>query len=217
MPGLAPSVVRLGCLERHMASAPPRQPNNDPASLLCCSPDVRTELSDGTIGIRAYEPGIELAVFAAARESLREIGASMRTWREGATYETAARHVAESVQAWQSGTWYDFAIVHIGSTDFLGRIGLDQISRDGAANVGYWVRTGRTGQGIATAAMRLIAQFGFEDLGLQRLELRIAVDNVASRRVAEKVGATFEGVVPAGPRGHGELQNDAYRFSLSCG
>ncbi len=61
-------------------------------------------------------------------------------------------------------------------------------------------RTGQTGQGIATAAVRLIARFGFEDLGLLRLlELLIAADNLASRRVAEKVGATFEGVVPAGP------------------
>jgi len=48
--------------------------------------------------------------------------------------------------------------------------------------------------------VRLIARFGFEDLGLLRLlELLIAADNLASRRVAEKVGATFEGVVPAGP------------------
>src|SRR5438876_1019870 len=67
----------------------------------------------------------------------------------------------------------------------------------GTANVGYWVRTSQTGQGIATAAVRLIAWFGFEDLGLLRLELLIAADNPASRRIAEKVGATFERVLPA--------------------
>jgi RimJ/RimL family protein N-acetyltransferase len=176
---------------------------------------MRTEFGDGTITIRAYEPGIELAVFEAARESVREIGPSMRTWHEGATYETAARHVAESIQAWRSGSWYDFAITRLGSAAFLGRVGLDQLSRYGTANVGYWVRTGWTGQGIATAAVRLIARFGFEDLGLLRLELHIAVDNVASRRVAEKVGATFEGVLTAGPRGQGELQDDSYCFSLT--
>jgi ribosomal-protein-serine acetyltransferase len=76
------------------------------------------------------------------------------------------------------------------------------------------VRTRQTGQGIATAAVRLIARFGFEDLGLRRLELLVAVDNMASRRVAEKVGATFEGVLPAGPHDHGELENASYSFSL---
>jgi ribosomal-protein-serine acetyltransferase len=177
-------------------------------------PSMRTELSDGTITIRTYEPGIELAVFEAARESVGEVGPWMRTWREGATYAIAARHVAESIQAWRTGTWYDFAITRMGSAAFLGRVGLDRISASGTANVGYWVRTGQTGQGVATAAVLLIARFGFEDLGLQRLELLVAADNLASRRVAEKVGATFEGVLPAGPHGQGELEHTSYCFSL---
>jgi ribosomal-protein-serine acetyltransferase len=181
---------------------------------ICCMLRMRTELSDGTITIRAYAPGIELAVFEAAQESVREVGPWMRTWRDGATVETAARHVGESIQAWQTGSWYDFAITRVASPAFLGRVGLDQISGSGTANVGYWVRTGQTGQGIATAAVRLVARFGFEDLGLLRLELVIAVENPASRRVAEKVGATLEGVVPAGPHGLGELQSDSYCFAL---
>jgi ribosomal-protein-serine acetyltransferase len=175
---------------------------------------VRTELNDGTITIRAYQPGIELAVLEAARESVREVGPWMRTWREGATYAIAARHVAESIHAWHAGKWYDFAITRTDSAAFLGRVGLDQISARGTANVGYWVRTGQTGQGIATAAVRLMARFGFEDLGLRRLELLVAVDNVASRRVAEKAGAKFEGVLPAGPHDHGDLENASYSFSL---
>jgi hypothetical protein len=103
----------------------------------------------------------------------------MRTWHEGATYETAARHVAESIQAWRSGSWYDFAITRVGSAAFLGRVGLDQLSRQGTANVGYWVRTDQADHGIATSAERLIGRFGFEDLGLRRLELFIAVENLA--------------------------------------
>jgi RimJ/RimL family protein N-acetyltransferase len=143
---------------------------------------MRTELSDGTITILAYQPGIEQAVFVAADESLVEIGPVMRTWRDGATYNVAARHVAETTRAWQAGAWYDFAITRVGSSSFLGRMSLDQITADGTANVGYWVQTGGTRQGFATAAVRLLARFGFEDLGLQWLALRIAVDNPGSRR-----------------------------------
>ena len=176
---------------------------------------MRTELGDGTISIRAYAPGIEQTVLEAARESAAEIGPMMRTWRHGATHARAARHVAESVRAWQVGRWYDFAIVRVGSPAFLGRVGLDQLDASGTANVGYWVRTSQTGQGIATAAVRLVARFGFEDLDLRRLELLIAVDNVASRRVAEKVGATLEGILPAGPQGRVPLQHPSYCFVLS--
>ena len=159
---------------------------------------MRTELTDGTIAIEAYQPGIELAVLEAARESVREIGATMRTWRHGATFGKAARHVAESIRAWHTGEWFDFAIIRIGSPDFLGRVGLDQI-HESTANVGYWVRTSQTSQGIATEAVQLVARFAFEDLRLQRLELRIAADNLASRRVAEKVGARLVDVVDPTP------------------
>jgi len=157
---------------------------------------IRTELSDGTVTIRAYEPGVELAVFEAAGESVQEIGPSMETWRDGATYEKAARHVAESIQAWHAGTWYDFVITRVGSPAFLGRVGLDQIRGDGTANVGYWVRTSQTGQGIATAAVRLVAQCAFEDLGLRRLELLIAVDNLASRRWPRRSARPSRGPYP---------------------
>jgi ribosomal-protein-serine acetyltransferase len=178
-------------------------------------PNVRTELTDGTITIRAYEPGIERAVFEAARESVREIGPSMRTWQDGATYEKSVRHVAESIEAWQTGTWYDFAIHRVGSPMFLGRAGLDQMNDGGVANVGYWVRTSETGQGIATAAVRLVARFAFEDLGLRGLELHIAAENLASRRVAEKVGARLEDVLPAGSSGEGRPGHSSFRFSLT--
>jgi ribosomal-protein-serine acetyltransferase len=141
---------------------------------------VRTELSDGTITIRAYTPSIESAVLEAAQESLCEIQSIMRTSRDGATYQKAAFHVDESIDAWRTGAWYDFAI---------NPVGLDQIRARRSANVGYWIRTSRTRQSIATAAVRLIARFAFEDLALQQLELDIAADNRASQRVAEKVGA----------------------------
>jgi ribosomal-protein-serine acetyltransferase len=175
---------------------------------------MRTALSDGTVSIRAYELGMESAVFEAARESIREISVWLQSWREELNREKVAQHVAESVQARDTGGWYDFAIYRVDSPDVLGHVGLDQIS-NGVANVGYWVRTDYTKQGLATAAVRLLSEFAFEDLGLSRLELLVAVENQASRRIAEKVGATFEGILPAGAHARGVLEHDSYCFSLS--
>ena len=59
--------------------------------------------------------------------------------------------------------------------------------------------------------MRLIAQFGFEDLRLERLELRMPDDHWPSRRVAEKVGATFEGVNAAGSCTYALERRTVYR------
>jgi RimJ/RimL family protein N-acetyltransferase len=72
---------------------------------------------------------------------------------------------------------------------------LNQFNHDhNFANLGYWVRSDSTGRGIATASALLAAHLGFEDLGLHRIEIVAAVENVASRKVAEKTKAKREGV-----------------------
>ena len=65
-----------------------------------------------------------------------------------------------------------------------------------AATLGYMVADDYHGLGVATAAVRLVAERAFdgERLRLGRIEAVAAVDNVASRRVLEKAGFTFEGI-----------------------
>jgi len=75
------------------------------------------------------------------------------------------------------------------------------------------VRSDATGQGIATAAVRLLAQFGFEELHLARIAIVVAVENVASQRVAVKAGALREGILRNGLMHHGK-PIDAVGFSL---
>ena len=61
--------------------------------------------------------------------------------------------------------------------------------------------------------MRLLARFGFEDLGLQRLEILVAVENIASQRAAEKTGARYQGLQPNRILVGGSLY-EAVRYSL---
>ena len=69
---------------------------------------------------------------------------------------------------------------------------------EGCAEVGYWVGADARGRGVATAATRLAGHWAFEAVPeLARLQLRAAVENVASNRVAEKAGFTREGVLRA--------------------
>ena len=98
--------------------------------------------------------------------------------------------------AWEKGTEYEFAIIDAKDGSFLGGCGLNQINyKKRIANLGYWVRTSRTKRGVASAAVRLLAQFGLGKLKLNRIEIMAAVGNKASQRVAEKVGARREGIL----------------------
>ncbi len=61
--------------------------------------------------------------------------------------------------------------------------------------------------------MRLICAWGFETLGLERIELLAATGNPASQRVAERAGFTREAVLRSFMRGEGERQ-DMVAFGL---
>jgi ribosomal-protein-serine acetyltransferase len=112
---------------------------------------------------------------------------------------------------------YEFAIFDAGDGAMLGGCGLNGVDKiNYRANLGYWVRTGRTGQGIATAATQMLAKWGFEKLKLKRIEILVAVSNRRSLRVAEKAGAKFEGVLRNRINLNGKNE-DAAMYSLIPG
>ena len=97
---------------------------------------------------------------------------------------------------WEDGKNYQFAIFDAISNQFLGSCGINHINRYYLlANLGYWIRSDRVGEGVATKAAILVAQFGFHELDLRRIEIVTGVENKASRRVAEKTSAQFEGIL----------------------
>ena len=79
--------------------------------------------------------------------------------------------------------------------------------------MGYWVRSTHAGRGIATTAARLASGYAFANLGLARIEIVALPDNVASRRVAEKLGARFE-CIARNRLQFGDETRDAAMYSL---
>lgn len=78
-----------------------------------------------------------------------------------------------------------------------GLIGITNIIRgvSQAGFIGYWIGAEFLNNGIATEATVLMLQFAFEMLGLHRINLWIAPDNLASLRIVEKLGLRYEGTV----------------------
>ena len=128
--------------------------------------------------------------------------------------EESSTWVLSREGAWNGATEYSFVITDARTGALLGSVGLNCIRRAHRfANLGYWVRSGQAGRGAATAATRLTARFGFEELGLTRIEIVAAAGNIASQRVAEKAGAKKEALLRnrliVGGRPH-----DAVMYSL---
>jgi RimJ/RimL family protein N-acetyltransferase len=95
----------------------------------------------------------------------------------------------------REGTREGFAIVDGGGA-FLGVAVAPRIDRDTlTAELGYVVVPEARGRGVASDALRLLTAWAFSELGMLRLELLIAVDNSASKRVAARCGYVREGVL----------------------
>lgn len=78
--------------------------------------------------------------------------------------------------------------------ELVGDAGLVQQLVDGAPEIelGYHLRRDLWRQGLATEAALACLDYGFTQLGRQRLVSLISPQNTASRRVAEKIGMTLQ-------------------------
>ena len=93
-------------------------------------------------------------------------------------------------------------------TAFLvGNCGLPHISfEQGTGEVNYYVARQYRGQGLATEALMALLGFGFEDIGLIRIQGRCTPDNRSSERVMQKAGMKFERMI----------RSDAASDAASC-
>ena len=113
---------------------------------------------------------------------------------------------------YKSGDFYDWAIVDNKTDKMIGTCGFTRFDFfNNSAEIGYVVNPEFQGQGIASEACREIIKFGFERLGLNRIECRYIPENKASQRVMEKNNMTFEGI-----RRQAMLIKGEYRDIATC-
>jgi ribosomal-protein-serine acetyltransferase len=171
-----------------------QSPHSEPGEKGMIPRDI--ELTDGAIVLRAPELRDAEGIYAAVRESIPEIKPWMSWCHKGYTIDETREWLASLPNGWQDDSNYAFVITEATGGRILGGCGLNHINRFfRLANLGYWVRSSSTGQGIAGRATRLVARFGFEQLRLVRVEIVVGVGNQRSLRVAVKAGATQEGVL----------------------
>jgi RimJ/RimL family protein N-acetyltransferase len=153
-------------------------------------------LTDGIVTLRPYQFGDENALHKGIHESISAMEPWMAWANEKYSKDMALNFVTMMRAQWSNGSVYAFAITDAKTGEFTGSCSLSHINPAyHFCNLGYWVRTSRHGEGIAGRSAKLAARFAFEKANLIRAEIVIAVGNEASKRVAEKIGAHYEGIL----------------------
>jgi RimJ/RimL family protein N-acetyltransferase len=165
---------------------------------------------------------------------LREREIALRPWRAedaGAVYEACQDpetqrwiqaiprpYTEEDARAFVAGELgfgpLQYAVTENG--EVVGAIGM-RVNEHRTGHIGYWCAPRARGRRVTTTALRVLCRHALDELALGRLELVTDPDNVASQRVAEKVGFRREGVLRSHlphPEGH---RRDSVMFSLLPG
>ena len=121
------------------------------------------------------------------------------TWQPHPDRDYTREYLQYLGNRYSAGMFYDWAIVYEPDCKMIGTCGFTAFNcTSDSAEVGYVLNPAYWGKGIAAEALSRVMEFGFDDMGLHRIEAKFIEENERSRRVMEKVGMTFEGVARDG-------------------
>lgn len=153
----------------------------------------KCSMSDDKIYLRPYK--VSDAQALSAMTSRDEIYSTTYNIQREFDVEHARWWIKFNANCRRTGTSYEFGIFESGTDLLVGNIGIVNVnSRCSHATLAYYVLPEMWGQGIATRAGRIMLDYAFGPLGLNRVGAICMVQNEASRRVLDKLGFEFEGV-----------------------
>lgn len=106
----------------------------------------------------------------------------------------AERWIASHQPEFEAGRLCNFAITRGSTGELIGAIGLRRLEAAEVAELGYWLGVPFWNRGYCTEAAIAVVAFGFEELGLTRVQAHHLLRNPASGRVLVKAGMRREGV-----------------------
>jgi RimJ/RimL family protein N-acetyltransferase len=143
----------------------------------------------------ATRAGFGPAIHEAVVESHPQLQRWMPWAKSLQSADDSERHCRETVAKWHLREMLDFCFMSKADDAFLGKGGLHTIDwQIPKFEIGYWIRTSRAGEGVATEATLALVALAARHLGARRIEITCDARNVASRRVAEKSGFALEGI-----------------------
>lgn len=89
---------------------------------------------------------------------------------------------------------YEFAITDEQTGEVVGAIALSHNKSFNHGELAYWIGEPYWGRGYATEAAKMVLQFAFKEIKLNKVFARYFSSNIASGKVMEKIGMKLEGI-----------------------
>lgn len=165
------------------------------------------DLGEG-VEIRILEPGDAEEVFAAVDADR----ARLREWMPWVDGSASPRDTRAFIERDRAADGLDALGVFVDGA-YVGGIGIRVDALHGDAEIGYWIGSAWEGRGLVTRACRALIAHAF-GLGLHRITIRAAPDNLRSRAIPERLGFRREGVMREAGRSDGRGFVDLVVYGL---
>jgi [ribosomal protein S5]-alanine N-acetyltransferase len=126
----------------------------------------------------------------------------------------AQTRVERMIASLQERKHFSFAVVLKSTSEVIADCSISFDERHRRGEMGYWCGAAYRGHGFMTEAARAVMQFGFEQLGLHRVQASHFPRNPASARILEKIGMRREGLLREYVQKNGQAEDVIYYAAL---
>lgn len=132
-------------------------------------------------------------ITAVVRENLDQL----KLWTPWATddysIDTAREYIKKNLTEFAENGTFSANLVLDGK--FVGSIGFHHLDLNNkSAHIGYWLAKSAQGKGLMTGCTRVLMNYLFDELKLNRIQINCNVENTKSRAIPERLGFQLEGI-----------------------
>lgn len=156
-------------------------------------PFIPDELRTPRLLLRAPRPQDAQAQVDAIHASFSEL----RTWmvwaQEPQTLEQATDNLTRAAEAYATRENLRMLIWSADGKQLIGSSGYHRLDwRVPKGEIGYWIATPHTGHGYAQEVAQFLTEYGLNELGFRRIEIRCDSRNERSARIPHALGYTLD-------------------------
>jgi len=109
--------------------------------------------------------------------------------------EDARKYIDWFQSRYKEGLGIRWGIQIKGDNRIIGTAGFNNFQINHRSNIGYDLHCNYWKKGFVTEALSQIVDYGFNEIGVNRIEAEVMQGNVASERVLQKLGFCREGIL----------------------
>jgi ribosomal-protein-serine acetyltransferase len=149
---------------------------------------------DDEIELRVFQEKDADEIYAAVKANYEHLRPFLHWVTPDYSLETAREFIERNQKAAAEKKNEAFGVYY--QNKFAGTVGFVKLEQDSRlAEIGYWISKDFEGKGIITKSCKALINYAFDELKMNRIEIRCATENLKSRAIAERLGFQLEGIL----------------------